>query len=63
MNNSIQTEWAAHIGGGYRKYLYVNVNVISKEVNFTVVDRMGGTEKVFDTLEGAQLEYDLIPRR
>ena len=42
----ISTELMAHCGGGYSKHLYVETNVITKDVYKTLESAIDGYEKI-----------------
>lgn len=54
------TELMSHCGSGYRKFLYVETNVITKEVIFTVKDRIKNITATFADLESAITRYEKI---
>jgi|WetSurMetagenome_2_1015567.scaffolds.fasta_scaffold05027_6 hypothetical protein len=51
LNPFVSAELFAHYGGGYSKSLNINVNVITKEVNYAIHNRYGeakGTDDYAD---------------
>jgi len=58
----VSRELMAHYGNGYGKNLNVHTNVITKEVHFSVVDKISSTKLVFTDLTSAIDSYNKIQR-
>ena len=59
----VSVELMSHLGGGYSKRVRVETNVLTKEVKFTVIDKLENSKTYFGTLESAIEAFEKIPKR